>query len=329
MIKINELYVHDDLLQINLSFELLSWKSWSNVLNFLWAESYFKQSFRDLEAWVRWTVFNVDLENEYISVLEHKISLIWDDINVLIEEEHPFSLETLSFLNLQEFIQKFKDYDFESHNLKLDEELLQSLREQIYDDLDKYLLPQLEKIWELTWTSREDVYNELLSIYQRFNFVSSDDWELFGKKMEIKEQLIELASWDDKEDLVKSTLIDFVDTLKSNNYVELDKIISILSNNITELNDINFDFENLFKNLITKEELEELLIKNFDSIKLVLGDKFDNVVWELDLGKINQLYNNSKDLYNNSQVKETINEQVGFMKQFLEWLFNLFKIFII
>ncbi len=329
MIKINELYVQADLLKINVSFDLLSWKSWTNVLNFLWTESYFKESFRDLEAWVRWTVFNVDLDNEYITVLDHKIFLSWDDVNLIIEENRPFSLKTFSFLNFEEFIQKIKDYDFESLNMKLDEELFKSLREKVHEKLDKYFLPQIENISELTTEKKEELYNKLLPIYQELNFISSEDWKLFSKKIEIKEKLIELASYEEKENLIKSIINDFVDSVKSENYEELDNIMSILLNNVPELNNIDFDFENFFTNLVVKEKLEKILIQNLDYMTKLLWDKFDNVVWDLDLEELNNLYEDSKDLYNNSQVKETINEQVGFIKQFLEWLLNFFKIFII
>ena len=101
-IRIDELFVDSDLLNINLSFELLSWKSWSNVINFMWEWSYFKESFRDIEAWVRWTIFNVDLDKEYVSVTKHKLSLIKNiDQEVFeISEENPFSLKTFSFISL-------------------------------------------------------------------------------------------------------------------------------------------------------------------------------------------------------------------------------------
>jgi len=120
-ISIWEANISKDYTKINISFDLISGKSWSNVVSFLWKDSYFKQSFENVEAWVRWTVFNVDLEAWYISVLDHQVSLKKQDgTEVLITENKPFSLKTFSFIALSDFILNIRDTAWQDINTDFD-----------------------------------------------------------------------------------------------------------------------------------------------------------------------------------------------------------------
>ena len=65
----------DDLLKINISFKLEKWKTWSNVVSFIWKESYFNQEFADTTAAVRWTIYEVNLDKDYLYVDSHEVKL--------------------------------------------------------------------------------------------------------------------------------------------------------------------------------------------------------------------------------------------------------------
>jgi len=319
-IQVNELYVDKDLLQINLSFELLSWKSWSNVINFMWSKSYFKESFRDIEAWVRWTVFNVDLDNEYISVIKHKITLIWDGLKeTTINESEPFSLKTLTFIKIVEFIKNIKDSDFEQLNVKFDKDLLEWLKNKIHENLDGFADLASEQFEALSDENREKLYNTLLSKYQELNFVDSGDEELFAKKIEYKEALISLAWDDEKVNLIENIIYDFKDSIKSKNYWNLDSILPILNENKEIIDNINVDFWEYFKNIKINDSLNEAFWRNLDYLKNIFGSDFSTKFPDISFDWIKQ---QAEELYNNSNAKETINDQVGFIKKFLQLLFN-------
>ncbi len=319
-VKIKELFVDDDLLQINLSFELLSWKSWSNVLNFMWSKSYFKESFRDIEAWVRWTVFNVDLDNEYISVLKHKVTLVGENINdTVINENEPFSLETFSVIKLIEFIKNVKDKDFADLNVTLDVELLDWLKDKIHENLDKFADLAIENFEKLPLDEKEKLYNDLLSKYQELNFIESVDEELFAKKMEYKEALINLAWESEKINLIENTLYDLKDSIKSKEYWNLDTILPILFNNKDLLDKVDVNFQEYFENIQINDSLKEAFWRNLSYFKDIFwtdfSAKFPDVSFEW-------IKDQTKELYNNSWVKDKLDEQVGFIKKFFQFLFN-------
>ncbi len=94
-VKVEELYVSSDIWTINIGFKLLSWKSWSNVVSFLWEDSYFKEYFRDSEAAARGTVFSLDLNNNYLQVIDHRVTINTLEKSVIIDENKPFNINTL------------------------------------------------------------------------------------------------------------------------------------------------------------------------------------------------------------------------------------------
>lgn len=297
-VLIKEAFIEDDLSKINIWFELLNWKTWSNVISFLWEGSYFKEYFRDTEAAVRWTIFDINLDSEYIYVTSHRVDLKTSlGEEYIITENNPFSLKTFSFIKLQKFINNIKDKSWESLNKTLDSELFQTLRENAYIDLWSIVdvstidiektLNNLEK--------KEFLYDKILSDYQKLNFVNSNSPELFEKKLELKEYLIILASEENKKNLIKSALYDLWDIIKKGNYDYTDDIINILSKDYDLINNINIynyiwniNIPNDFKNLLKEKYsyIYDLLnvSNNFTkvSIKQVIeiADKADQVIQE-------------------------------------------------
>lgn len=242
-ILIEESEITDNLSKINISFSLLSWRTWSNVISFFWKDSYFTQSFDDLEAWVRWTVFNVDLEKAYINVISHEVLLRnnkWQSL--LINENNPFSLKNLRFIEVKEFIKNTKNKAWEEYNKKFDKEYLEELyyeykgkaKLSFSDSVKKsnpftffqkkhVILKKIKK-WinigslkniakNLSEREREFLYEEILYLYQNIHFTWWENLELFKSKLYYKRVLFVLADNENKEHLLKSASLDLKDSL--------------------------------------------------------------------------------------------------------------------
>ncbi len=283
-VKINEIYLSENLDKINISFELLSWKSWSNVVSFLWKWSYFNETFIDNVAAVRWTVFDVDLNSEYLYVIDHKVTLTKEDWNViLVKQNQPFNLKSFEFIPLEEFITNFKDKAWEKLNKWIDKELLINLEKQINENLSKLINIKdlnIDKILQDN-KKRKEVYNEILADYQKLNFIKSDNLELFKKKIELKEALIKLSSDENRDILIKNTFYDFQDIVSSKKYENLDILLPILENNKDLLKSLNFNkivnFNSLPKEIKNKFlELKILIIDTSKNIDKKIKEQLDN-----------------------------------------------------
>lgn len=302
-VKINELYVSDLKDNINISFNLLSWKTWSNVFSFLPWDSYFRQSFMDYEAAVRWTVFNVDLENDYLYVVSHKIFLTSTDWNkVEISEQEPFKLSSFEFIRLEEFIRQFKDTIFEDLNRKLDNDLFIYFRNDILSKIDNIKKLDLIDLETLNIKEKNELYLEVLSTYQDLNFIDSTNEDLFALKISIKEKLLELAPESEKENILNSFVFDFKDSIKNDSYESLNNILNIFSNNTQYIwfsDDIYIYLDKININNIN-EALAWNILNSLEKINSVtniwwLRDTFDGLKDSFDKtfrNSINNLFGN-------------------------------------
>lgn len=291
----------------------------------MWEWSYFSESFRDIEAWVRWTVFNVDLENDYVSVLKHKISLVNNEWKIYkIEENEPFSIKTFSFIKLQEFIEKIKDKNFEDLNFKLDNEYINDLSMKLLKEFDKYTnLSEIELKW-LTSEQKQELYNKLLSKYQELNFVDSDTKELFNKKLEYKKALIWLASENDKKALVENTLYDFKDTISSNNVSGFEAIIPILNENTDILKTLNINFDDYLNNISIPEWLKESIDRNLNILQNIFWEDFIEKIKSIEVTNLSWLKDKAQE-----KIEENLNQTLDTtltlkdkLKNFIERIFN-------
>ena len=296
-ISIWEANVSKDYTKINISFDLISGKSWSNVVSFLWKDSYFKQSFDNVEAWVRWTVFDVDLDNNYIHVVDHQVTLTQQDgTETIISEDQPFSLETFSFISFTEFVQSVRDTAWQDINKSFDQKFILGLKESLENNFKennpftiflelfskKYkILSELEKggnyekieKWS-AWLSAEKkakLYEEVLSDYQSINFVDADDAELYDKKTLYKRTMLLLAQdTEEKEMLLRSTLLDLEEIIKSRDFSNIWDTLSIVTENKDVLK--NIDIKNIISTEdLIPESLQNILWDNFDDIKSLLN----------------------------------------------------------
>ena len=276
-LKINELLVKKDLSKININFKLLNWRTWSNVVSFFWQWSYFRENFRDYAAAIRWTTFDIDLDKDYLYVTNHKVDLVTGSWNLIEVNQHsPINLKNLSLISLQDFIKSFKDNSWNQLNQNFDNELLKTMKIRLNKDIEniaKYKNLDLKNV--LTdEIKKQELYNTLLTQYQKLNFTKPSDWELFKLKLDIKSSLLQLS--DDpsnKEILVNSTMYDFKDILDSKNYENLDQLLLILSRNKDSLKNLNLNY--YFKDSVIPSVIKNKIIDNFSELKDFFTSNFN------------------------------------------------------
>ncbi|QFR39722.1 FecR domain-containing protein [Candidatus Gracilibacteria bacterium 28_42_T64] len=307
-IEIKELFITHDLSMMNISFELLSGKSWSNVISFFGEDSYFKEYFMDSEASVRGTVFDVDLENEYIYVLDHEVTLTTNDKSFIIGERDPFSLKTFSFIQLEKFIRDIKNQAWEALNDKYDTEYLEILKQEALEKFKENIIlkkfdeviqsEDLEKlIGTMSESEKQELYNKLLIEYQKINFIkSSDDGMLFLNKIKLKEVLLATASNDNKKVLIQSIMFDFKETIQSKNFNHLDSILPILKNHSDILKELDIKFSDYFDFNILPDDLKQIMLNNLESLKNIFGQSVDLTKFKnISVDDIKSRYNSIKN----------------------------------
>jgi len=258
-VEIQELAVEKDLSKINLQFKLINWKTWSNVVSYLWEESYFKQNFEDIEAAVRWTIFDVNLEKEYVYVANHEVAVKNEKETRIVRQNQAFSIKTFSFIDIEKFLKNIVDKKWLEENTKLDTKFLNSLKEDISKKID---LENIDNILDENKT-----YKELLSQYQKLNFVSASDSKLFEVKNKIKNELINIAPEWEKENLIKYSIYDLndalnLDSIDTKTKETIDNITKLVWNNTSDLQNILWekysDFENILDWLDIKWTVDKL-----------------------------------------------------------------------
>jgi hypothetical protein len=124
-------------------------------------KSYFTLYFNNLEAGVRGTTFDVDLEKAFIYVKDHELSLKKESgEQITIAENKPFSLSTFSFVELQEFLNSLRDTAWEEMNISLDNEWIKKLQEKAVESMNENTL--FSKVKEF-FSSKEKILSELQS----------------------------------------------------------------------------------------------------------------------------------------------------------------------
>ncbi len=238
-LNIQEDFISFDKTQINIKFNLLAGKTWSNVLNYIPEESHFIQTFNDHEAAVRGTVFDINLDNDYIYVTDHAVEITKPNgEKVEVWENKPFSIEKWEFITLLEFIQKFKDSTWTNINKNLDKIRLEDLQAEMVKTLQAGIwFIEYENITKnndiaryirsLNSEEKRKKYRELLSEYQNLHFANAQTPELLEEKIKVKQVLVELADEENKELLIKSSLYDLDEVFQTNNPLAFQRIIEM------------------------------------------------------------------------------------------------------
>lgn len=309
-VKIENQFVAKNKDQVNILFRLFSGKTWSNVVTYLWEDSYFNQTYSDTEIAVRWTVYVVDADNDYLQVESHKVELTNKQFGKKeVIENKQLKLSNFEFISLDDFIKFFKDKWFFELNQKLDKEYLLKLSLEVEKKVKDFVYFAGKNIDNLTKEQREKLYKTILSSYQDLNFVSLENSEkLFNLKIALKEKLIDLAPDTEKPSLLSTFSYDLKDIFKNKNFWNFEKITDILKENQKYL-DYN-NFTKMLENLGIKFDLWDSLNKLIDTFK----EKVLNSA-------------NYKEFLENfsSQVNDAIIEQKNIFLRFFDWIKDLFN----
>ena len=309
-VKIENQFVAKNKDQVNILFRLFSGKTWSNVVTYLWEDSYFNQTYSDTEIAVRWTVYVVDADNDYLQVESHKVELTNKQFGKKeVTENKQLKLSNFEFISLDDFIKFFKDKWFFELNQKLDKEYLLKLSLEVEKRVKDFVYFAGKNIDNLTKEQREKLYKTILSSYQDLNFVSLENSEkLFNLKIALKEKLIDLAPDQEKPSLLSTFSYDLKDIFKNKNFWNFEKITDILKENQKYL-DYN-NFTKMLENLGIKFDLWDNLNKLIDTFK----EKVLNSA-------------NYKEFLENfsSQVNDAIIEQKNIFLRFFDWIKDLFN----
>lgn len=316
---------------INIWFELLDWKTWSNVISFMSSDSYFVEYFSDTEAAVRWTVFNIDFiswkKDWSIQVNKHEISLTKWWKNFIVWEWKPVSIKTLDVIS-EKFTTSLEWLQWTKKNLSLDNKYLDKLKSQLWniDDIKEKLNQSINDMWgnisSLSTESKKELYNKLLSQYQKINFISAEDWEFFKQKQLFKSYLLNLWTIEDKKNIFKYSIYDLKDSIKLKSVDWINEVMTLIWNNFYDFKNLWFNFKSINFDGLAEDQLQKIY-KHIDSINSDMLDVSD-YVWKVLLENIkdvpNNFMNTTDDIINN--IDDTINNTNDSIKWFMNIKIN-------
>lgn len=309
-INVKELFTSEDKNVIKIAFDTFSWKTWSNVISYISDESYFNQYYKDTEIAVRWTVYALDIEKNYLHVENHEVLLknkeIWE---IKLEENKKINILNFKFISLDEFIKYFKDNDFFDINIKLDREYFLKLVLDIQKNLENFKKYSSKQLKNLTLDQKDKLFKSYLSAYQDLNFIELKNSEkLFDLKLKIKNKLLDLAPENQKENILRSLNYDFKELFDLKKFEYFDKFIEIFKENekylkkdsmYNFLSNFNQNFKpgetfsqsmDNFKNLTKNDPMYKFL---FNSLGSTFDETIKNQQWVFD-----KIYFWFKNLFN-------------------------------
>ena len=298
-IQINKNQISEDLTKIEIFFKMLgdSWKTWSNVVSYIWDESYFKQEFADTEAAVRWTIFEVNLDKDYLFVKKHEVNLkdLKNNKNYTIVQDKPFDIKTFDFIALEKFIIDFQDKTWETINKSLDKDFYKNLKKS----LDKSLW-QLKQLTNIKWIDidnlsdleKNKLYTDLLSSYQNLkpSSISPRDDELYKTKLEYQNILAKLAPENDKKSLLRTSVYDLKEAIDLKNLDDFKWIVSLLGENKDSIDFMDFN------KFLDASWLDTSFKKSLDGL-----------IWNFNSDKLDKFMDNGFNWLNNA-TKKTLND---------------------
>lgn len=312
-IMVKENFISDDLSKINISFELLKWQTWSNVLSIFSWESYFRQEVKGVSAAVRGTVFEMNYDKDYMIVHKHAVQLTniqWENVEVYPGEA--FSISRFSLEDLKNII----DTKFQQLNETMDQEYLKQLREEFmsafYDtnplNLVKKLSPENKLLTLLSEQTpkaeieaflsgldgekKQQILSYMDTLNQSLNFENGEDSTLYNIKLNLREWLISATSNQEYKDiLVKYSLYDLADLLNLSHVSDeiFNRTVWLLSENTDSLKD--------------KPDLLKAFWTNINIISDVLFMNWENINMDTIKNKLQQFDSKWQDVINNGLDK--------------------------
>ncbi len=293
--KVEENFVGSDVSEIRISFELLRWKTWSNVLSVLWEKSYFKQHVKWAVAAVRGTVFEVNYDKDFISVHNHEVQFTSVGGNeTLLQQGQAFSLRYSDFIT---DILQFRDQAWEELNKRLDAQYLEELRKQFLHSLkqnnplnllwyisqDTKIFRMLEEnnplklqtyLQSLPEEKQANVLAQIEKIHQSIHFETGENSQLYTIKQNARDLLIQNSENQEKALYLRYVLFDINDMIYNGWSSEiLEKNVEILQKQVDFIQ--NYGQSNIF--WFESEALKNILFTS--NPKKLLQDMVQKWKW--------------------------------------------------
>lgn len=306
-IKIKENFILEDLSKINISFELLKWKTWSNIVSIMIWNSNFTQEIKWNVASVRWTVFETNYEEDYLVVHKHEVEIM--NNTGWIKKIYWWQAFSFKQFSLENIIWKI-DETFAIMNKELDKEYIKKLREDfminmkdnrylnliknfyynesnIYNMLLSFDDPKAinDYILSLPEEKKEKIIKYLTTLNQTLNFENWENSELYNIKLNIRSVLLNnLNDENYKETLVKYSSYDLLNifSLENINNKIIENTFSLLLNNKKYIEDIknsiNWWNQNIIKDLLNINNSFDLTHENINNKLLEFNSKWKDII---------------------------------------------------
>lgn len=337
-LEIKESDIAKDLSSIKIKFKLMEWKSWSNVVSMFDDKSYFNEEFQDVIAWVRWTVFEVNLDNEYVYVKDHQVEinniktnesktinageyfsldfleivknidskvrdLLWQTMNENIDKDYIINLKNEAIKKAWEYKWKFNINNYLDSKYKVTSELAKD-----NSDIDKIN----ELINNMSIEDKNTLYYMIMFDYQKLNIIDSSS-DLFAKKMLYRDVLMLLANDENKKTILKYTFYDLNDSLNSYSWANLSTLTWFLAKNNEYIKNLWVDTSvvDLSWDSLKLWELKNIMWDNLWNLQDILWlDELKNLKWNSLNDTINNANNAAKD-----KVNDTLDSIFNSIKQ--------------
>ncbi len=313
-IQIKENFVSEDLSKINVSFELLKWQTWSNVISILTWESHFSEEIKWISAGVRGTVFEANYDKDYLIVHNHEVNITnkeWDT-----KKLYPGKIFSISTFWLEEMLIKI-DGAFSQLNETLDVEYLQKLRTDFLLSMKKsnpftliqnlfntdtkiygMLISQKDTttidryIQTLPKEKQETVLQKIKTFNQLINFENGENSDLYNLKVNTRTVL--LKNSNDKEyneTLVKYSVYDLTDILwfKNFNVDVTQKTFLFLSQNKKYLTNVKKSLQGGSYNILDNIDVTNFSMESMKKRLLELNAKWQEII-HTGLNKLLEFY---------------------------------------
>lgn len=350
-ITINELNTNNDLSTYKINFDIESGKTWSNIIKFLTDKSYFTETYDNwnFAATARWTVFEINLDNDYIHAVSHDINLssknnTWD-YNIkqweLFKAHNPKT--KASVLNI--------DKNWITTNIKNDTEYLNNLMKDWQNKIATLgkqqsiwssLIPYLQyKTWynkdnyisekvvsslnnlnsnilteaknnipKLSKEEKEKLNSKLLNIYEWVHYLPNSP-EIANYKSNLRDLI--LQTWDnEKTQNIKEQFLK----LDIYDYIDIVK-----SNGETEANLLKNNINKYLEEIKDSNKMKTLLSSFSWEMLDIIKTPFDSINKEL-----KKMLESNKDSNIKDRIKEWIIEEATNIKNSFDdiiwWLKN-------
>lgn len=316
-IKIKDTYVGDNLEKITISFELLKWKTWSNVVSVFTWDSTFTQEIKWTSAAVRWTVFEANYDDEYLVVHKHEVKLTQSNGETL--QAYPGKVYSIRDFSLEK-VMEVVDQAFIKLNQKLDQEHIEKLRadflahmqksnpfiliQNFYDsDAKVYdmIVSQQDKdkirdyIASLPQEKKDKILKSIQTLNQSLNFENGENEYLYNLKINTRWVLIDTSEDKNyKETLVRYSIYDLSDifSLEKFNAEMTKNTIALIGENIEYYEAIKQSFQSKDFDLVKSIFSGNPSQINLDTIQTKLSEldaKWNEIIHKW-LNKLLELY---------------------------------------